>query len=135
VIDAAGAGVVVHCCAPSPPVTLLREAGASALSIDATLKALPETLDELGEAWQAGTTVFLGLVPSTGPAEPVELRALAKPALDLADRLGFPRSILGELAVPTPTCGMAGASAKWVRRALSLTRDLGKAFLEPPEEW
>jgi methionine synthase II (cobalamin-independent) len=135
VIDAAGDGVIVHCCAPSPPVTLLREAGASALAIDATLKLSPATLDELGEAWQAGTTLLLGLVPSTDPTAPVTLRALAKPAMDLADRLGFPRAILGELAVPTPACGMAGASDKWVRRALSLTRDLGKAFLEPPEDW
>lgn len=135
VIDAAGEGVIVHCCAPAPPITLLREAGASALAIDATLPASRATLDELGEAWQARTTLFLGLVPSTDPAAPVGLRALAKPAMDLADQLGFSRSVLGELAVPTPTCGMAGASVKWVRRALSLTRDLGKAFLEPPEDW
>ena len=135
VVDAAGPGAIVHCCAPTPPITLLRDAGASALAIDATLKPSAATLDELGEAWQAGTTLFLGLVPSTDPTAPIDLRTVARPAMDLADRLGFPRSVLGELAVPTPTCGMAGASARWVRRALSLTRDLGKAFLEPPEDW
>jgi methionine synthase II (cobalamin-independent) len=137
VLAAAGDGAVVHVCAPRPPVTLLRDAGAAAVAIDATLlaDAPTATWDALGEAWQAGTTLLLGLVPSTDPGTPVSLRSLAKPALDLADRLGFPRSVLAELAVPTPTCGLAGAHPSWVRRALSLTRDLASAFAEPPEKW
>ncbi|MFD1146103.1 methionine synthase [Saccharothrix hoggarensis] len=134
VIDAVDADVIVHCCAPKPPVALIRGAGARAVSFDLTV--LDESMwDEIGEAWEDKTQLFLGLTPSTDPAAPVTLRSLAQPAFDLVDRLGFPRTILGTHAVPTPTCGMAGASGKWVRRALSLTRDVGKAFLEPPEEW
>ena len=129
--------VVVHCCAPRPPVALFRTAGADAISLDATLlEGMPSVFaDQLGEAWDDGCVFFLGLVPSIGPARPPTLHDVARPALELVDRLGFPRSLLAERAVPTPTCGMAGATAAWARRALELSRDLGKAFVEPPESW
>ncbi|WP_420809041.1 methionine synthase [Amycolatopsis suaedae] len=130
-----GNPVVVHCCATRPPVALLREAGAGALSIDATrLDGAPAALlDELGEAWDSGVALLLGLVPATDAR--VTLRDLAGPALRLTGRLGFNRSTLAQRAVPTPACGLAGASADWVRRALALTRDLGRAFAELPEDW
>ncbi|MBK1786896.1 methionine synthase [Prauserella cavernicola] len=132
-----GNPVVVHCCAPRPPVALLRSTGAGALALDGTLfdGAPGSLLDELGEAWDAGTELVLGLVPAEAPPAPPSLLDVAGPALRLVDRLGFNRSILAERAVPTPTCGLAGATGEWVRRALSLTRDLGKAFLEPPQGW
>ena len=52
-----------------PPVGLLRSAGADALAIDATLlEGIPAALsDQFGEAWDAGVTMLLGLVPSTAP--------------------------------------------------------------------
>ncbi|MEU6642438.1 methionine synthase [Saccharomonospora sp. NPDC046836] len=132
-----GHPVIVHCCAPRPPVALLRAAGAGALAIDATLLdgAPGALLDELGEAWDSGTELLLGLVPGVAPATPPGLHDVAGPALRLVDRLGFNRAILGDRAVPTPVCGLAGATGEWLRRALSLTRDLGKAFVEPPEGW
>lgn len=132
-----GQPVVVHCCAPRPPVSLLRSAGAGALALDATLLdgSPAKLLDELGEAWDSGVHLFLGLVPTLAPGTPLTLREAAAPALRLVDRLGFNRSILAERAVPTPTCGFAGTSVDWLRRALALTRDLGKAFVEPPEGW
>lgn len=135
--EATGAPVVVHCCAPRPPVELIRAAGADAIALDATLlDGLPGVLtDQLGAVWDSGTVLFLGLVPSTEPDRPVTLHDVARPALDLVDRLGFGRSILADRAVPTPTCGLAGANAAWVRRALTLARDLGRAFVEPPESW
>jgi hypothetical protein len=63
------------------------------------------------------------------------LKALARRAFDLADRLGFARTRLGDLAVPTPTGGLAGATSEWARRAMALCRDLGQAFVDPPEGW
>ncbi|WP_436501859.1 methionine synthase [Actinokineospora sp. HUAS TT18] len=141
VIDAAraatGRPVIVHCCAPRPPIALLRSAGADALAVDATLlDDIPAALsDEIGEAWDAGVTFFLGMLPSTDPGKAPTLRAAADPALRLVDRLGFPRDILGTRAVVTPTCGLAGASTGWARRAMALARDVGKAFVEPPESW
>lgn len=135
--DATGRPVLVHSCASRPPVRLLREAGADGVSLDATLlEGTPAAFtDQLGEAWDEGTVLLLGLVPGTEPAGTLGLRQAADPALRLADRLGFGRSILAERAVATPCCGLAGASASWMRRALSLTRDLGRAFAEPPEDW
>jgi methionine synthase II (cobalamin-independent) len=133
---ATGQPVIVHCCADRPPVGLLRTAGADAIALDLTVLGDELGLtDELGETWDAGVTLFLGLVPPKDPAVPPTLRRLAAPALDLADRLGFPRSLLAARAVPTPCCGLAGASPAWARRALSLAADLGKAFVEPPEGW
>jgi Cobalamin-independent synthase, Catalytic domain len=135
--EATGQPVIVHCCASRPPVGLLRSAGAEALAIDATLlDGIPAALsDELGEAWDAGVTMLLGLVPGTTPAKPPTLAEAARPALALVDRLGFPRSILAERAIPTPACGLMGSTEKWSRKALSLVRDVGKAFVEPPESW
>src|SRR6185437_1210996 len=127
-------------------------------------------LDALGEVWDAGIPLLLGLVPALppqrtrpasdssraaggaprrgDPASPVAddlgsdelgapsaLRTLARRAFDLADRLGFDRSRLADLAVPTPTCGLAGATPEWARRAMTLSRELGQAFVDPPETW
>lgn len=144
VIEAAekmtGQPVIVHCCAARPPVKLLRAAGAGAQSLDLTLLggAPASLLDEIGEAWDDDTTFFLGLVRATEldvNAERPTLHESAMSALRLVDRLGFNREILGQKALPTPTCGLAGASEDWMRWALLRTRDLGKAFLEPPENW
>jgi methionine synthase II (cobalamin-independent) len=131
---ASGRDVVVHCCAANPPIALFRDAGADAISLDATLLTTG-SLDAIGEAWDAGTMLLLGLVPGIDPAQPFTLHDAAKPALALVDRLGFPRTLLAERAVPTPCCGLAGATQSWARRALTLTRELGAAFVEPPESW
>jgi hypothetical protein len=134
---ATGQPVIVHCCAPRPPVALFRAAGADAVALDATLfEGSPAVFtDQLGEAIDGGCVLFLGLVPATEPATPPSLAELARPALGLVDRLGFPRELLATQAVATPTCGLAGATTGWARRALTLARDLGKGFVEPPESW
>jgi hypothetical protein len=140
-VSALGVPVVLHCCADRPPVRLLAGTGAAGVGIDATLPAfrgdtaLPAALDALGEIWDGGTPLLLGLVPAREPAAPPRLRDLARPAFDLADRLGFDRARLAALAVPTPTCGLAGATPDWARRAMVLSRELGEAFVDPPEEW
>ncbi|WP_300007628.1 methionine synthase [Pseudonocardia sp.] len=139
-IDGVGVPVVLHCCADRPPVPLLADVGAAGIGIDATRPAIcgrtavPAALDELGAVWDAGTPLLLGLVPALDPGHPVRSRDLAGPAFDLADRLGFDRVRLSTLCVPTPTCGLAGADPAWSRRALELSRELGRAFLDPPDE-
>jgi hypothetical protein len=137
VLDALPVPRIVHCCAPRPPLALLNRAGADALAVDAELLAgAPRsTIDALGEAWEAGTTVMLGLAPALPPATPPTLLELARPALDLVDRLGFPREMLAQRCVPSPTCGLAGATTDWARRALTLVRELGQAFIDPPDSW
>lgn len=128
---------IVHCCAPRPPLALLRRAGADALAVDAELLtgAPRATVDALGEAWDAGASVLLGLVPALRPAVSPTLGDLARPALELVDRLGFTRELLAERCVPTPSCGLAGATGDWARQALTLARELGQAFLDPPDSW
>jgi hypothetical protein len=137
VLDALPVPRIVHCCAPRPPLALLHRAGADALAVDAAVLAgAPRaTIDALGEAWDAGVSVLLGLVPALTPAEPPSLETLARPALDLVDRLGFGRELLAERCVPTPSCGLAGATTRWASRALALSRELGQAFADPPEAW
>ncbi len=58
-----GSRTVVHCCAPRAPLGLLRAAGAQAVSFD---HALVQDLDAVGTAVDAGTHLFLGVVPGTG---------------------------------------------------------------------
>jgi len=137
VLEALAGPRIVHCCAPRPPLALLRRAGADALAVDAELLAgAPRTtIDALGEAWDSGATVLLGLVPALEPALPPTLAGLARPALTLVDRLGFSRALLAERCVPTPSCGLAGATASWARRALTLAGELGQWFVDPPDSW
>ena len=137
VLDALPAPRILHCCAPRPPLALLRRAGADALAIDADLLAgAPRsTVDALGEAWDTGALVLLGLVPALPPIAPPNLETLARPALDLVDRLGFDRQLLAQRCLPTPSCGLAGATTSWARRVLTLARELGQAFMNPPESW
>ncbi|MBB5923175.1 methionine synthase II (cobalamin-independent) [Actinoalloteichus hoggarensis] len=134
---ATGAPVLVHCCAPDAPSTLLRGAGAGAVGVDLTLPLTESTtaLDAIGELWDSGATLLLGLLPGTDPTRPPTLRAAARPAFELVDRLGFPRALLATKAVPTPACGFAGASPEWTRTAMTTLRELGRVFLEPPEDW
>jgi methionine synthase II (cobalamin-independent) len=137
VLDALPVPRIVHCCAPRPPLTLLRSAGADALAVDAELLAgAPRaTIDALGEAWDSGASVLLGLVPAMEPAVRPTLTDLARPALTLVDRLGFGRALLAEQCLPTPSCGLAGATPDWSSQALALVRELGRAFVDPPDSW
>ncbi|HET9255797.1 MAG TPA: methionine synthase [Pseudonocardiaceae bacterium] len=137
VLDALPAPRIVHCCAPRPPLALLRRAGADALAVDAGLLAGAGrvTIDALGEAWDAGASVLLGLVPALAPAAAPTLESLARPAMELVARLGFDSRLLAERCVPTPSCGLAGATTSWATRALALARELGQAFIDPPESW
>ncbi|MEQ3548883.1 methionine synthase [Pseudonocardia nematodicida] len=133
------APVVVHCCADVPPIRLLAGAGAAAVGIDATRPAFTgatarvEALDAIGETWDSGVPLLLGLLPGTAPRREPAIADLARTGYDLADRLGFDRRRLARLAVPTPACGLAGATPDWARRALALSRELGKAFADPDE--
>ncbi len=139
-IAAVGVPVAVHCCADRPPLGVLASVGAVALGVDATLPSVagrtasPAALDALGAVWDAGTPLLLGIVPARDPGGRPTIRALARTAFDLADRLGFDRDRLAHLAVPTPTCGLADADPAWARRALTLCRELGDAFLDPLED-
>jgi methionine synthase II (cobalamin-independent) len=124
VLSAAGTEPWVHSCAPGTPWALVRDAGARGLSGDLAQLAADD-LDVFAEALEAGERVALGVVPATeaagGPAttEPGE-RALTERVLRVLDLLGLDPDAVGDQLVVTPSCGLAGASPQWARRATAL---------------
>lgn len=120
-------GRVVHCCAPDVPIALLRSAGADAIALDASLLDRGH-YDTLGETVDGGTSLWLGVLPGTD--EPISLDR-ARATIDrLWSELGFAPESLAGAVVPTPVCGLAGASPDYVRRALAVLRDCGQAALD-----
>jgi hypothetical protein len=118
-------GRVVHCCARDVPLRLLRDAGADALSLDASLLGT-SAYDALGEAVDAGLSLWLGVLPSTDTE--VSLDTSRDAVRRLWSALGFASSAAAGAVVATPACGLAGASPRYVRRVLSLLRDTGAAL-------
>lgn len=122
VIDSAGVPVVVHCCAPDPPVTLLQQAGARAVAVDLNLLT---QLDPIGEALEAGVGVFAGAFDARD-----RVRADAGQVADRVRRwwseLGFSAARLARQVVVTQACGLAGASLESARAVLGASRDAGK---------
>lgn len=145
VVDAVGVPVVVHCCAPGVPLTLLRQAGAAAVSFDLALLARRDE-EAVGEAVEAGTGLFLGVVPaletaseSTRGAAPVLSDATGsvrgvKAVKSLWRNLGFAPETIPDTVVVTPTCGLAGASPTYARTALSRSVEAARVLLEAPEK-
>jgi hypothetical protein len=118
---------VVHCCAADVPLRLLRDAGADALSVDAARLHSAQN-DDLGEAIDAGVSLWLGVLPSTDAT--VDLDTARGAVTRLWSELGFAAAEAAAAIVPTPACGLAGASPGYVRRVLSLLRDTGQSMLD-----
>jgi methionine synthase II (cobalamin-independent) len=129
VIEAAGAPVVVHCCAADVPLDLIRSSGAAAVALDLELV---EKLDPLGEAIDAGLGLLAGaaaaLPPPAGRAP--SSAQVADRVRQLWNRLGFPARRLAEQVVVTPACGLAGASPEYARAVLAACRDAGRRLDE-----
>ncbi|WP_106583409.1 methionine synthase [Murinocardiopsis flavida] len=129
-IDAAGALPMVHCCAEAVPIDLLRRCGARAVSLDATL--LTRAADEaIGTAVEAGIGIFAGVVPGSdavlsAPAANVD------PVREMWHRIGFDPEHLAGTVVITPRCGLAGASAAYVREALAACRAAARVLRDEP---
>lgn len=118
---------VVHSCAAEVPFGLLAAAGADAVSVDALLLA-DRQLDGLGEFLDSGGSLWLGVLP--GVDAPITLAEARSAVRTLWDKLGFGPRLLAERVVVTPSCGLAGASPGYVRRALSILRDTAAALSE-----
>lgn len=123
--------VVVHSCAPDVPFALLRRAGAAAVSLDFSL--LTERDDDvIGEAVEGGTRLFAGVVPGTDAA-------LSDPAgsvmgvRTLWRRLGLHPGLLAEAVTVTPSCGLAGASPGYARKALAHCAQAARSLADNPE--
>ncbi len=71
-------------------------------------------LDGIGQLFDAGKELALGLVPSAPPEKPVTWKECAMPAVTLVDRLGFSRELLQTQVAVTPRCGLSGANLDWL---------------------
>ena len=134
-IGAGAVGTVVHCCAPRPPVTLFREAGAGAVSFDVT--QLGSAHDEaLGTAVEAGLGLWLGVVPAGAASDQAALGDLGdtvRAVRGFWSRLGFAPEQLPSSVVLSPACGLAGASPAYARAALRRAREAARAVADDPE--
>ncbi|MEE1666164.1 methionine synthase [Streptomyces sp. NPDC003631] len=123
--------VVVHSCAPDVPFALLRRAGAAAVSFDFSLLTERDD-DAIGEAVEGGTRLFAGVVASTDAP-------LSDPAgsvmgvRTLWRRLGLNPGLLAEAVTLTPTCGLAGASPDFARKALAHCVRAARSLADNPE--
>ncbi|MFJ9899056.1 methionine synthase [Streptomyces sp. NPDC091280] len=123
--------VVVHSCAPDVPFALLRRAGAAGVSFDLSLLTERDD-DAIGEAVEAGTRLFAGVVPGTDTA-------LSDPAgsvmgvRTLWRRLGLRPGLLAETVTITPACGLAGASPEYARKALVHCVRAARSLADNPE--
>ena len=119
----AGAEPWLHSCAPGVPWALVAAAGARGLSVDHEMLT-PKDLDALAQALDDGLVVALGVVPSTDPDARPSDSVLTERVLRWLDMLGLDPAEVSDRLVITPSCGLAGASPDWARRALSLSRDV-----------
>ncbi|MFE0803601.1 methionine synthase [Streptomyces sp. NPDC058812] len=123
--------VVVHSCAPDVPFALLRRAGVAGVSFDFSLLTERDD-DAIGEAVEGGTRLLAGVVPGTDAA-------LSDPAgsvmgvRTLWRRLGLHPGLLAEAVTVTPTCGLAGASPEYARRALAHCARAARSLADNPE--
>jgi methionine synthase II (cobalamin-independent) len=127
-----GAEVALHSCAADLPWKVLQRSAIHAVSVDiSTLTAAD--LDGVGEFVESGRTVMLGVVPSTAPGARPSVEEIARAAVAVTDRLGFPRSLLRERIGVTPACGLAGATPEWARAAIELAQKSADAFADDPD--
>ena len=144
IISAARAFTVVHCCATSVPVGMIRGAGADAAGCD--LSKLGRTgEDGLAEAVEAGLGILAGVIPATGTAaapQPPPAGEAARAVTGLWRRMGWPAARNGpagpdEVAaqvVLAPACGMAGATPGYARAAMARCREAARLLPELIEE-
>lgn len=126
VVEALPVPVVVHCCAPRPPLGLFRAAGAAGVSFDL---GLVQDLDAVGEAGDAGVHLFLGVVPGTDATLP-SAKATASRVQDWWRELGFAAEQLPGAVTLTASCGLAGATPAYARAAMAHVRE-AVTYLQP----
>ncbi|MFI8359232.1 methionine synthase [Streptomyces sp. NPDC085612] len=123
--------VIVHSCAPEVPFGLLRRAGATGVSFDFSLLTERED-DAIGEAVEAGTKLFAGVVPGTD-APLSDPGGSVMGVRKLWRRLGLAPGILPESVVVTPSCGLAGASPAYARAVQAHCVRAARSLADNPE--
>lgn len=114
VIEAAAPALtVVHCCAARPPIEVFRKAGAGGVAVDVSLLT-DAAWEQIAFAVEDGTTLYAGVVPTTGPVPKAEQAAAL-----LTRRwheIGLAQKSLVDVVI-TPACGLAGSPSPADARA------------------
>lgn len=126
IVDVVGVPVVMHCCAPTVPVRMLRSAGAAAVSLDLDQQL---ELDALGEVLDAGCGLFAGAVVAA-PGERPSAVDIAARVRRLWRDIGLAAERLAGQVVVTPACGLAGAAPDDARAVLTACREAAGRLLE-----
>jgi cobalamin-independent methionine synthase catalytic subunit len=145
VLAAAGAPVMIHCCARDVPWSLVASAGAAAVSFDLAL-VRPADEDAIGEIAEAGLGLAVGAMPAIAdPPSPTagppadDRRAgsaeqAAAAVIALWRRIGLAPDAAAKQVVITPACGLAGASLARARTVLSQCQEAARLMPEMMEE-
>jgi methionine synthase II (cobalamin-independent) len=125
-VVSAGATSVVHCCAFDVPFAMLRETSVPAVSFDLSLLTRPQ-YDDVAEWVDVGRSLWPGVVPAMDPVgqEPGDVD-LTRRVLGWWAALGFSEAESVPETTVTPSCGLAGASPSWARRALELAERVSR---------
>ncbi|HET6296662.1 MAG TPA: methionine synthase vitamin-B12 independent [Kribbella sp.] len=132
VVEAASpARTVVHCCAARPPIEVFTKAGAGGVAVDVSL--LTEAAwEQIALAVEAGTTLYAGVVPTTGPVPRPE--QAAELLVRRWRELGLDPERLKQVVL-TPACGLAGAtSAVDAKSRLDVLRSTAEEVAEKADE-
>ncbi|TDW14271.1 methionine synthase vitamin-B12 independent [Kribbella kalugense] len=99
------APTVIHCCAARPPIEVFTKAGATGVAVDVSLLTEPGW-EQIAIAVEAGTTLYAGLVPTTGALPNPE--QAADPLIRRWRELGLDPELLKQVVI-TPACGLAAS--------------------------
>ncbi|MGI4893962.1 MAG: hypothetical protein ACRYF3_02495 [Janthinobacterium lividum] len=125
-VRAAGAETVVRVGADEPPLTLVREAGATAIALD--VRALgPAGWESVAATVEAGVRLWAGVMPVTG--EPPLVGELVDALRVPWRRIGLPATALTEVVI-TPVDGLQALDPARVRGLLGRLREAGAAVAE-----
>ncbi len=119
---------VVHCCAATAPLPLLRATGAGAVSVDLT-DATPARWESVAATLEEGVDLYAGVLPSDGTGS--RDRAV-RSVIEGLDRAGLDATWLAHVVI-TPTCGLAGLTASGAQDVHRMALDVARELTERAE--
>jgi cobalamin-independent methionine synthase catalytic subunit len=127
VLAVAGEGpTVIHCCAPSVPLPLLRSTGVGAISLDTGLLG-PAGWESVAATVESGVALWAGIVPTDG--ETPGAGELTNALVGGWRGVGLPLADLADVTI-TPTCGLAGLTPKAARNVQRAAVHAARALTE-----
>jgi methionine synthase II (cobalamin-independent) len=119
-VRSGGALPVLHCCADEVPVSALREVDLHALSLDVA-RVSRATFEDLAAWVDSGRQLWPGVVPTAEPPGGANDADLTRTLLTWWADLGWADAAALPEQVVTPSCGLAGGTPEWARRACELS--------------